>query len=194
MQITIVGSGNVGRALARRFTSVGHEVRLARRAPSESSPVEGVPVVGLAGAGATPVVVLATPATAVAEVVPQLGVRAGAVVVDATNPFGLPDGASTVEAIQSAAPDAAVVKAFHTVGAEVLADPDLGGRSPVLTVCGDDADAVERIVALADGAGFEPVVLGGLAQVPTAEAFARLWVTLSRGPLGRGFAFGLLRR
>ena len=49
------------------------------------------------------------------------------------------------------------------------------------------------VVELATSAGFEPLVLG-LEQHDLAEAFARLWITLSRSALGRDFAFGLLRR
>lgn len=193
MEITIVGGGKVGRALARRFLAAGHEVRIASRHPASPSTVAEVPLVRLEEAAHADVVLLATPAAAVEEVVPRLGGLDGTVVVDATNPFGLPDGASTVAVVQAAAPGARVVKAFNTLGFDVLADPTFGDGRPVLTVCGDDDGAVARVVELAASAGFEPLVLG-LEQHDLAEAFARLWITLSRSALGRDFAFGLLRR
>lgn len=89
---------------------------------------------------------------------------------------------------------ARVVKAFNTIGREVMANPQFGERHAVLWICGDDAEATAQVAKLATDIGFEPLVLGGLAKARAMEPAAALWIT-SAGVMGnREFAWGLLRR
>lgn len=62
-------------------------------------------------------------------------------------------------------------------------------------VCGDDAEAKAIAMQLAHDIGFEPIDLGGLANAPLSENFARLWSALAIGRgYGRDFAFKMLAR
>ena len=112
-RIAIVGSGNVGSALARGLSRVGHEVRTSKRPDAREK------------AGWGEVVILAVPFPAIDEVVRELGPSVdGKVLVDVTNAL-TPDmqlalGYSTsgAEQLQKKLPKARVVKAFNTVFAE----------------------------------------------------------------------------
>lgn len=197
MRIAIIGSGNVGSALAGRFSDL-HDVVFASRDPSLPSPVEGVGRVPHHEASDAEVAILAVPAAAVVDVLAACGPLDGVVLVDATNAVGAPPpgGAESMAAVVAGcAPRARIVKAFNTAGAEVLADPDFGGQRAALTICGDDAGAVETVEGLVRHLGAEPLVLGGLDEAPLAEAFAKVWITLAfRRGLGRRWAVGILRR
>jgi hypothetical protein len=88
-----------------------------------------------------------------------------------------------------------VVKAFNTVGIQVMADPEFGGRQAMLTVCADDAAARRAVIELAAAIGFDPVDFGPLANARYTEPLAMAWIWLAhvKGD-GTGFAFTLARR
>src|SRR2546430_6828592 len=91
MNITIVGSGNVGRALGAGWRKAGHSVTFAARDPASAKAAElkkeGFAVAPQADAGKDDVIVLAVPWTGIEATVQALGPLAGKVVVDATNPL-----------------------------------------------------------------------------------------------------------
>lgn len=193
MLITLVGAGSVATALATNLLRHGHAVRLAVR-PGSNRPVpDGAARVDL-GPGAaqgSDLVILAVPFAVAADVVSDLALPPGSVLVDATNPFGVPvpephlHGLSVIAA--AAGPEVAVVKAFNVVGAEHLAAPQLpDGARPVLPVASDDAPARRAVVDLADSLGFHAVDVGGAAAAPLLEDAARYWGLLAfSGGLGR---------
>lgn len=216
MRIAIIGAGNLGGALGRRWADRGHEVVYGVRDPSEGAAAvkggltHGARVASLADAAAgAAVVILATPAGAVADAVASLGAALGsAIVVDATNPVGPglrlltgPDGESQAERTQAllrtSAPGARVVKSFNQTGANVVADPSAFTPRPMMAVAGDDADARRVVMALAEDLGFEGVDAGALPRARELERLAMLWIALSANPaagLGRDFAVALARR
>ncbi|MFN0101464.1 MAG: NADPH-dependent F420 reductase [Bryobacteraceae bacterium] len=148
------------------------------------------------------VVLLATPWPAARDAIGALGPLAAKVVIDATNPLlprldGLECGTTTSAAEQVAAwaPGARVVKAFNTVGANIMADPAFGGAKAVLFYCGDDAAAKAQVHSLAAGIGFDARDAGPLTQAPLLEPFALLWISLALvHGYGRGIGFQLLER
>jgi predicted dinucleotide-binding enzyme len=186
LSVVIVGAGNVGTALATNLRSLGHDVRVARRPPHGDGEID------LDGAAiGADITILAVPFAAAAEVVGRLGLADGAVLIDATNPFGqpLPDGVSTGAAlIAHAAGDGVhVVKAFNVLGAEHMAAPTLpDGHRPLLPVAADDDDARHLVVGLADDMGFDSVEIRGLDNAGLLEEAARYWGLLAfNGGLGR---------
>lgn len=197
MRIAVIGKGNVGQALAGGFRRMGHEVVFGARAPEG----EGQRTVAEAVAAAD-LAVLAVPYAAALEVARILPDWGGKVLVDATNPLapglaGLEVGTTTsgAEQVAARAAGARVVKAFNTTGAETMAQADFPGGRPCMPVAGDDADARRLVMDLARGLGFEAVDAGGLRAARYLEPFAMTWIHLAYGcGLGRGFAFGLLRR
>lgn len=188
LSIVVVGAGNVGAALATNLRSLGHDVRVARRPPLADGEIE----LDGAAAGAD-ITILAVPFGAVAEVVPRLGLAAGAVLVDATNPFGqpLPHGVPTgASLVASAAGDGVhVVKAFNVLGAEHMAAPPLpDGQRPLLPVAADNETARRLVAGLATDMGFDAVEISGLDNAGLLEEAARYWGLLAfNGGLGRNF-------
>lgn len=204
MEIAIIGTGAVGRALAHRFVAAGHHVVFGTREPAGRRATEAAQETG-ASARATreaaeraEMIVLAVPCPALPDAVADIGSCAGRIVVDVTNPVGfdLPDGlASAGEWVSRLLPAARVVKCWNNVGADVLRDPAFPGGAAVTFVSGDDREAVDRIAELATACGFTAVELGGIESSELSEAAARLWIRLAY-TLERGnrFAFGLLER
>jgi predicted dinucleotide-binding enzyme len=208
MRIAVIGSGNVGGTLGRRWAALGHDVTFGVRDPAAPSrelpPGARVATVAEAVRGAA-VVVLATPPGAVPGIVQETGGLAGVVVIDATNPLGAgfrletgPGGESGGERLQALAPAARVVKAFNTTGWENMADPRYDGRATLMPLAGDDADAKAVVASLAESLGFEAVDVGGIARARQLEHLAVLWIALAMGvgvpARGRGIALRLETR
>ncbi len=143
---------------------------------------------------------LTTPWAAAQDALRAAGDLAGKVLIDATNPIGpgmvLTHGTTDSGAEQVArwAPGARVVKAFNSIGREVMADPRFGGQPAVLCLCGDDAAACDVTAGLARDIGFEPLRIGPLARARFLEPAALVWITTASALGTREFAWGLLRR
>jgi len=186
LSVVIVGAGSVGSALGANLRSLGHEVRFALRSPRAAGDI------GLdqAARGAD-LTILAVPFDSIGAVVPRLGLEPGAVLVDATNPFGrpLPDGVPSGAALvaRAAGPGVHVVKAFNVLGAEHMSAPPLpDGSRPLLPVAADDDDARALVSALVAEMGFDAVRISGLDNAGLLEEAARYWGLLAyNGGLGR---------
>jgi 8-hydroxy-5-deazaflavin:NADPH oxidoreductase len=190
MQIAIIGSGNVGKALAGSFTRAGHDVTLSATS-QESAQAAASQSGGQAAAsnrqavGSAEVVVLAVPYPAVDGLLADVGdALAGKVVVDVTNrldpadPGSTMDGTSAAEQIQARAPEARVVKAFNTAFASRQADPVVEGVALDAFIAGDDDRAKQAVAELAGSIGFRPIDAGPLVMARALEAMALLNITL----------------
>lgn len=210
MKIGIIGSGNVGGALGTRWAKAGHEVIFGSRDPGAADMQQLLARAGSKARAATlqdaaksgEVLLVATPWQVTKDVVQGLGDLTGKVLIDATNPLlpdlsGLALGTTTSAAEQMAGwtRGAKVVKAFNTVGSNIMENPAFGADKPVLFFCGDDAGAKGKVKQLADELGFEGADAGPLTQARLLEPFALLWISLAyKAGLGREIAFKLLRR
>jgi predicted dinucleotide-binding enzyme len=208
MSISIIGAGNVGMALGRAFTQRGESVVFG--VPEPARYAEAVAALGARARVTTTVqavadgdvVILAVPYGALAAIAQSVPDWQGRILVDATNPLapglaGLSVGTTTsgAEELAKLARGARVVKAFNTTGAENMADTHYPGGAPFMPVCGDDAEARRRVMALATLIGFDAVDLGPLAAARYLEPFAMTWIHLAiKQGYGRKFAFGVLRR
>ena len=162
MNLTFIGIGNVGFALADNLVKAGHSVTIAARNPASESVQKALsansaltcltPEEAIAAAE---VVFLATPyganATALAGLESAL---AGKVLVDCTNPVGpglshgLESRTSGAEEVRKLAPAAQVVKAFTIYGYENFINasyPGYGDLKPAMLIAGDDAPAKETV-------------------------------------------------
>lgn len=190
MKIGIIGSGNVGRALAGAATKAGHKVKIAANDPEHAR-------LAAHATGAQPastnrdaiddadLVILAVPATKVDDVLAAIGSDLdGKVVVDVTNrvnrqdPGQVLDGSSMAEHIQQRAPKAKIVKAFNYAFASRMTDPKVDGTRLDGYVAGDDQAAKQRVMELADSIGFRPIDAGPLAMARALEAMALLNILL----------------
>lgn len=198
MKIGILGSGRVGGRLGVLWAQKGHDVRFGLRDPkgrrllAEGGTRAGTGTLEEAAAFGDAVLV-ALPWEALIEVLPTLGDLSGKVVIDATNRMGVPARViSAGEEFARLLPDAQVVKAFNTIGAEHYADPNFAGEAATMLIAGDDPAAKDVVSVLAQQLGFTPLDAGPLAQSAALEALAFAWVSLSR-TLGRDFAFRVIR-
>jgi 8-hydroxy-5-deazaflavin:NADPH oxidoreductase len=210
MKIGIIGSGNVGGALGIRWAQCGHSVVFGSRKPDSD---EITQLVARAGASAraaalaeaaqkSDVLLLATPWPVAKEVLSGLGHLAGKIVIDATNPLlpqfsGLEYGTTTSggEHVARWAKGAKVVKAFNTVGYNILENAAFGAERPAMFYCGDDVTTKQTVHQLAEELGFDGIDAGPLSQARLLEPFALLWISLALGQ-GHGceIACKLLRR
>ena len=208
MKIGIIGSGNVGGTLGTRWARAGHEVIFSSSRPESKEVRELAAAAGpaaraastaeAAGAG---VLLIATPWPATREALLSLGDLGGKVVIDATNPLldldmlALGTTTSAAEQVAAWAPGARVVKAFNTVGYQVMANPVFGDSRALLFYCGDDPAAKEAVHRLAEEIGFDPLDAGPLRMARSLEPSALLWIHLAvKGGFGLEFAFRMLRR
>ncbi|WP_405558095.1 NADPH-dependent F420 reductase [Streptomyces sp. NBC_01171] len=180
--VSIVGLGNMARALAGRALAGGDAVEIIGRDQAramELAAALGGATVGTAGTAPTgDIVVLAVPYAGAAAVVREYGdALRGKTIVDITNPvapdlrgFVVPDDSSGAQEIAKAAPDDAyVVKAFNTVFSHVLAADPAEDRPLDVFVAGDDAQAKARVSAFVESLGLRPWDIGELVMARALE-------------------------
>ena len=201
MNIAIIGAGNIGGTLGRKWALQGHQVTFGVRDPQSSKvrklltasgPHAAAKRVGDALAAAE-VVLLAVPGGAVdALVAEQAAALDGKIVIDATNKVGQPV-MNALAALRAAAPNAALFRAFSNLGWENFAEPAIGAEQVDLFYCGDEGAAQERVDGLIAALGLRPVYLGGTEHAATIDALTGLWFTLAlRRGLGRRLAFRMI--
>lgn len=205
MKIAIVGTGNVGSAIARGLAGKGHDVTLGARDPKTFAVTRlavetgATPDTPWAAAQAGDIVLLALPWAAAAAAIADLGPLAGKVVIDCMNPLGMVDGvlgllighsSSGAELVQSLLPEARVVKTLNQVGAEIMADTSRLPHRPAQFMAGDDGAAKAMVANLLRDLGFDPMDAGGLTKARLLEPLAMVWINqaLLRGK-GRDWAF-----
>ena len=194
MKVSVIGTGNMGRAFAARLVQAGHSVGVVgREAAKVAAVASATGAVAVAGAAATEaeVIVLAVPYGNAVEALKALGDGIkGRVVIDISNPLtpdymGLTIGHTTsaAEEIAKALPGIALVKGFNTVFAEVLASgrKTEGGRDVPAFLASDDVEAKAVASRLAQSIGFAAVDAGGLKNARYLEALAGFNIYLGYG-------------
>ena len=196
MNVSIIGAGKVGTALAGSIAKAGHDVTIT--ASSKGSAAEasagrsGARVVGSnrEAVEAGDVVVLAVPSAAVDDVLDEIAdLLDDKVVVDVTNrvsredPASVLDGTSNAERIQARVPAARVAKAFNTAFAVRQTDPLVDGTPADGYVACDEEDAKRTVLELVGSVGFHPVDAGPLVMSRVLEAMAMLivWLQIQHG-------------
>lgn len=201
MKIGVLGSGNIGGTLGKKWVQTGHDVVFGVR-DTNSSKVKALleAVDGKASADTVAntiafgdVVLLAIPWSAV-EAIVKANAEAidGKIVIDASNNFGGPV-VNNVEAVLAEAPAARVFRAFNSLGWENFEDPQFGETQVDLFYCGSNDEARRAVEELIKDVGLRPVWAGDLDQVQLVDNIGSLWVTLAfRQGMGRRLAFKLL--
>jgi predicted dinucleotide-binding enzyme len=194
MKITIIGTGNMGSAFAKRLVASGHEVTLTGKSLDQAKKLADslggkarVSAPDKAAQGAE-IVIAATPHTQQAKALQALGPLNGQIVIEISNPLkpdfsGLAIGHTTsaVEEVAKALPSARLVKAFNTIFAEVLAQGgELGrGQRAQVFYAGDDATAKRTVRSLIESMGFEPMDAGPLANARYLEPMGMMNIYLA---------------
>lgn len=182
MKIGIIGAGNIGGTLARRFREIGHEVLIANsRGPETLSDIANetgaVAVTAQEAARGGDVVIVTIPESKIPTLSADLfaGVPAETVVVDTGNYYPRErDG--KIAAIEEGAIESQwvadrlgrpVIKAFNNIYAEHLGKrgkPSTAESRIALPVAGDDVNAKATVLKLVDELGFDGVDAGTLSE------------------------------
>ena len=201
MKIAILGAGNIGGTIGKKWSKAGHEIIFGVR-DVDSPKVRallaeidsGAVAASVAEAAASAeVILLSIPHAAVAETVQSNAATLnGKIIIDATNKFGAPV-VNNIATISAAAPNAIIFRAFNSMGWEIFAQPQFGEVNADHFYCGPDGEARAQVEQLIAEVGVRPVYVGGLESAPTVDAIGTLWVTLvfQRG-MARHLAFKML--
>jgi len=188
MKVSIIGAGNVGKALATSMSRAGHDVTISARTQQHAREAAEATGAQPATSNAAAVrdaelVILAVPFSAGQEIAQEIaGLVSGKTVIDTTNPVkpdysGLAtEGTSGAEEFQRWLPEAKVVKAFNTLFASRQAVPS---REVDGFVAADDMKAKQQVIALVESIGFAPVDVGPLSSARHLEAMAFLNISLN---------------
>jgi predicted dinucleotide-binding enzyme len=182
MKIGLIGAGNIGGALTRRFAKLGHEVSVA----NSRGPETLRDLASETGANAVTVAEAARDKDLVVVTIPQSnipalpadlfsGVGDDVVVVDTGNYYPRQrDG--RIDAIEEGMTESRwvqeqlgrpVIKAFNNIYAQHLHDNGQPKGTPgriALPVAGDDLTAKAVVLELVDELGFDPVDAGALDE------------------------------
>jgi predicted dinucleotide-binding enzyme len=208
MRIAVIGSGDMGGALALAF-SRRHDVTVAGSRPGSESAARVVAESGgrvreaaaRDAAERAELAVFSVPWHAVGRALDAGLVRAlrGKILLVVTLPWNTGDSleigttTSGAEVIASKAPGARVVQAFNTVASATVAAPAAHGLPATVFVSGDDAPAKQVVAGLALEIGFDVVDAGPLRGARYTEPMAMLYAQLAYdGGLGEDVAFRVL--
>lgn len=180
LKIGIIGTGNIGGALARLWVDAGHQVLIASRHPERLQPLadELGPRARIGSprdaAAFGEVVLLAVPYAATPQIgrdyAPEL---AGKVLLDAGNPIPARDGAMAEQARKLGAglasqgylPGVRLVRAFNAIAAfNLRSQAHRSGEKLAIPLAGDDEQALQVAARLVTDAGFDPVIVGPLSS------------------------------
>ncbi|WP_328943125.1 NAD(P)-binding domain-containing protein [Streptomyces sp. NBC_00250] len=206
MKIAVLGTGDVGRRLATKLASLGHQVAMGSRTADNVEAVKWADEHGgghgtfADAAASAELVVNATGGLVSLAVLESVGADRlrGKVVLDVSNALDFsegfppkvvtPDGGSVAEQLQKAFPEARLVKTLNTMTNTVMVEP---GRVPGhhnVFLSGDDEDAKAVVAELLGSFGWAAdriIDLGDLTSARATEQLVQLWLRLY-GVLGTG--------
>jgi 8-hydroxy-5-deazaflavin:NADPH oxidoreductase len=195
MKIGVIGSGEVGRALAKGFLKYGYEVMIgsnnaAKRGELASQVGDKVKTGSFEETTRFgELIVLAVKGGAAKEALASAGVAnlKGKTILDTTNPIdekppvngvlsfftSLDD--SLMERLQKQMPDAHFVKAFNSIGSNLMVSPDFGGARPTMFICGNDEAAKKQASGIVQQFGFDAEDMGRAESARALEPLCMLW-------------------
>jgi predicted dinucleotide-binding enzyme len=194
MKVGVLGSGEVAKTLADGFLKHGHQVTLGSRTPDKlaewaASNPQGHTGTFAAAAEFGELLVLAVKGSVASEALRLAGEKnlAGKAVVDACNPiadappsngvlkFFTDINESLMEKLQLEFPHAHFVKAFNSVGAPFMINPQFEGGVPTMFICGNDAAAKKSLTTVLDQFGWETADMGAAESARAIEPLCMLW-------------------
>lgn len=200
--ITVLGAGNIGSTLGRKWITAGHQVGFGVSDPngekaqtlrSELGNGIGIGTVAQALSRSTDVVLMAIPGTAMDAIISQYADQLdGKIIIDATNKRGA-NVYNSFAALQQHTPHAYIYRAFNTYGWENFAHPGYEEGPADLFFYGSEGDSRVVVEQLITEIGLRPIYLGGVEQVSLVDSIFELWIALAMGQRkGRRLVFKLL--
>jgi predicted dinucleotide-binding enzyme len=191
--VGILGSGDVAQSLAKGFAQAGYKVWIGSRTPEKLSDFAKQSNV-TAGtfeqvAEKAELVVLALKGEVTEQVVKSVAQQlVNKVVVDATNPirqednlkggvlqYFTPQNGSLMALLQDAVPSAKFIKAWNSVGAPFMINPQFQQGKPSMPICGNDKEAKAKVTQILENFGWQVDDYGGVEVAGPIEALAQLW-------------------
>jgi 8-hydroxy-5-deazaflavin:NADPH oxidoreductase len=193
IKIGIIGSGVVAQVMGSGFLKYGYDTMLGTRDLSKLAEWQKT------GQGKTgsfrdaaafgDVIVLAVKGNFADSALQLAGIDnlRNKVVIDTTNPISdehpengvlryyTRQGESQMERLQSGFPDARFVKAFNSVGNNLMVNPDFGGIKPSMFICGNDPEAKKLVSKIIDEFGWETEDMGTAEAARAIEPLCMLW-------------------
>jgi predicted dinucleotide-binding enzyme len=203
MKIAVLGAGNIGGTLAKKWAKVGHSICFGLRDPGKPYVQELVKSLGSAASAASiaeaidfgEVVAFAIPGPSMDETI-AANAKAldGKIIIDSANKMGAAS-MNSISTFVKQTPKARPYRAFNTYGWEVFDNPTYPDGPVDLFFCGPDGDSRASVEALISAIGLRPLYLGGVDQADLVDSVIRLWFALAIGQKkGRSAAFKVLTR
>lgn len=194
VKVGILGSGDVGKVLAKGFLKNGYQVAIGSDHPEklaefkrENPEMETATFEQAAQSG--DIVVVCVKGTVAEKIVEKVKRHiTGKTVIDTTNPIAdaPPQNAvlkyftsleeSLMERLQTIAPDAQFVKAFNSIGSALMVNPEFGDDTrPTMFICGNNDDAKKKVHEILEKFGFEVEDMGKVESARAIEPLCILW-------------------
>ena len=215
MKVGILGTGDVGKSLAKGFAGIGYDVMIGSRdANSDKAKAALMEVDGTAKAGTFEdaakfgdIIAICTKGVGTENALKLAGPDnfANKVVIDVTNPLDFSKGAmpgllvgfsdSAGEQIQRQLPQAHVVKALNIIGNPDMINPDYPGGPPDIFICGNDANAKKTVTGILNKFGWESITdFGGIEASRVIEPLILVWVYYAQKTGTWRVAFKMLKK
>jgi predicted dinucleotide-binding enzyme len=193
-KVGILGSGDVGKTLAKGFLKHGYQVAIGTdhaeklaEFKRENPQIETVTFEQAAQSG--DIVVLCVKGTVAEKIIEKIKRHlSGKTVIDTTNPIAdaPPENGvlkyftsfeqSLMERLQKIAPDAQFVKAFNSIGSGLMINPDFRDNTkPTMFICGNNDDAKRKVYEILEKFGFEIEDMGKAESARAIEPLCMLW-------------------
>jgi len=194
VKVGILGSGDVGKVLAKGFLKNGYQVAIGSDHPEkltefkrENPEMETATFEEAAQSG--DIVVVCVKGTVAEKIVEKVKKHiTGKTVIDTTNPIAdaPPQNGvlkyftsleeSLMERLQKIAPDAQFVKAFNSIGSALIVNPEFGDDTkPTMFICGNNDDAKKKVHEILEKFGFEVEDMGKVESARAIEPLCILW-------------------
>jgi 8-hydroxy-5-deazaflavin:NADPH oxidoreductase len=194
VKVGILGSGDVGKVLAKGFLKNGYQVAIGSDHPEkltefkrENPEMETATFEEAAQSG--DIVVVCVKGTVAEKIVEKVKKHiTGKTVIDTTNPIAdaPPQNGvlkyftsleeSLMERLQKIAPDAQFVKAFNSIGSVLMVNPEFGDDTkPTMFICGNNDDAKKKVHEILEKFGFEVEDMGKVESARAIEPLCILW-------------------
>jgi predicted dinucleotide-binding enzyme len=194
MKVGVIGSGDVGQTLGSGFLKHGHEVMMGTREAGKLAEWAKNNRGGKVGTFAEAakfgeVVAVAVKGTAVADALRKAGKEnlAGKIIIDANNPiadappvngvlkFYTEINESLMEKLQKEFAGAKFVKAFNSVGSDLMVNPKFKEGRPSMFICGNDEGAKKTVGSILEQFGWETADMGKVEAARAIEPLCMLW-------------------
>lgn len=211
-KVGIIGSGNVGKDLAKGFVQFGYETTLSSRSEEKRKSLEQE-IAGIKTdtpentAKNSELIIFAVKGSEAKAALQEIGSEnfTGKTIIDTTNPIANENpvngvlvyfssiNKSLMEELQEMAPEARFVKAFSSVGSAHMVNPGFSSK-PSMFICGNSKDAKEEVSDVLEKFGWETEDMGSVEAARAIEPLAMLWCIPGFRENSWNHAFKLLKK